>query len=158
MLCINTRFFIFCLCSTTTSAYLPFCSFTSLLLFMHFSLIEILFFLLLFLPAYTHALTHAQVHTHSAALCSYRRDNKLTGRHSPVLQIRSTPVPHQFVTSSLSCREILISARKFDVSGNWGHLNWQECSNYLNLGSIPCETAHVESFSFHQQHFSFAQL
>ncbi len=54
--------------------------------------------------------------------------------------------------------ENLISQRKSDVSGNWGHLNWQECSNCLNPGSVLREMAHVESFSCHQQHFSFAQL
>lgn len=62
-----------------------------------------------------------------------------------------SPAP-EFVISFSSCRETIASLSKCDVFGNWGHLNWQQCSNYLKFGSVLHETAHVESINCHKQH------
>lgn len=87
-----------------------------------------------FVPAHTLAWTHTQVHTYPAVLRSNQRDNKLIESH----YYRSPPLQSRTSLSYPLCPEEknLILPRKFDGLGNWGHLNRQECSNYLNLGGV----------------------
>lgn len=122
-----------------------------------FVLVSVLLLLMDFC-AFTHALTSTRLYVSCVVMPFYPSSTKLIESHAHVLHIHSPLVLHRFVISSFSCWENLVSLRKFDGLGNWGHLHWQECSNYLNLGSVLHEMAHAESFSCHKQHFSFAQL
>lgn len=89
--------------------------------------------------------------TFSVVLYSYQLDSMLKESHSHVFQVSlhssAAPVCHILFVPQ---KNLLYHQGNLTFLGNWGHLNWQECSNYLNLGSVLPEMAHAESFSCHK--------
>lgn len=56
------------------------------------------------------------------------------------------------------CHIYFVLQRKCHITERisiWGHLYWQKCRIYLDLDSVSCQTAHVESFSCQRNTFFF---